>query len=531
MVNIYRIPFGQTNSFARTDVDYVNEVQALRDFYKYPVNPDAISKVIHDKANDDTDRAILVQVLKEQYANLNQSERAIGDLINTNHFTITTAHQPVLLTGPLYVIYKICSAIHMARLLRNRYPDHGFHPVLVMGGEDHDFEEIQKAYLFGKEVIWEDPKGGKGAVGRMSTEKLNPVLETVKDILGDSSEAGALKGMLQEAFTNDRTYGEAMQCFFIQLFKNTGLIVLNMDHPRLKARFLPVLKRELLQRPSIHLIEKEQKKLEKLGYKPQALAREINLFYLTDEFRERIEWNGDRFEIINRDMSFSEEEMIEELESHPERFSPNVCLRPVYQEYILPNLAYVGGGGEIAYWLERKSQFEKFEINFPMLIRRNSVLWIDNKLSKDMREVDLDIRDLFEPTDALINRWIHANAGSTIEYEEELKRIEKAFISLSEKARVLDPTLKKAIEAEKVRQLKSVEQLGKRLLRAEKSNHERSVNKIRKIRDKLFPDQTLQERHDNFIPFYLKYGRQFIDILLRELSPFEKGLIIVEDHE
>jgi bacillithiol biosynthesis cysteine-adding enzyme BshC len=304
-----------------------------------------------------------------------------------------------------------------------------------------------------------------------------------------------------------------------------------MDHPKLKARFLQIMKRELFQRPSMSLIKGEQKKLEELGYKPQALARDINLFYLTEDFRERIEWNGDHFEIVNQDLTFTEDEMIEELESHPERFSPNVCLRPVYQEYILPNLAYVGGGGEIAYWLERKTQFEEFDVNFPMLIRRNSLLWIDNKLSKDMREIGLDIQDLFKDTDTLINNWIHANSGSTVEYDEELKRIESAFDSLSKKAEALDPTLKKAIEAEKVRQLKSAEQLGKRLIRAEKANHEQSVNKIRKIRDKLFPDQSLQERYDNFIPFYLKYGRQFIDILLRELSPFEKGLIVVEDHE
>ena len=223
--------------------------------------------------------------------------------------------------------------------------------------------------------------------------------------------------------------------------------------------------------------------------------------------------------------------MLEELDTHPERFSPNVCLRPVYQEYMLPNLAYIGGGGELAYWLERLPQFEAFGVNFPMLIRRNSVLWIDKRNSKDMRQADLRVDDLFDDTDNLVNTWIRENSGNEVDYEEELKGIEEAFDKLARKAVDIDPTLEKAIEAEKVRQLKSAEQLGKRLLRAEKGNHEKSVQKIRKLKDKLFPGNGLQERHDNFIPLYLKYGNQFIDILLRELSPFEKGMIVVEEHD
>lgn len=531
MIDIYRIPFEQTLQFSKIDIGYAGLDPKLKDFYAYPPTLEAFQEVLKEREKQPVNREALVQELRDQYQFLKAENGHFEDLLKENHFTVTTAHQPSLMTGPLYFIYKIFSTIHTARQLNSRYRGYRFHPVFVLGGEDHDFEEINHLTIFGKTIRWEDEKGGQTSVGRMSWNHLSPALEELKGVLGGSDNAEELKAMIDRHFIDGRNYGQCMQSLVIELFQGTGLIVLNMDSSRLKGIFRDVMREELLESPSIGHIEDQQSQLQEKGFKAQAMAREINLFYLTEEFRERIERDGENFRVVNRDITFTKDEILEELENHPGHFSPNVCLRPLYQELILPNLAYIGGGGEIAYWLERKTQFAHFGLHFPMLIRRNSVLWIDSGISKDMHNLGLGIEDLFRDKDELVHDWLKQHASIEISVEEEMSLISKAYASISEKASVVDPTLQKAVEAEKVRQLKSADQLGKRLVRAEKANNESMVNKIQKVKDKLFPGGGLQERQDNFMQFYLKYGRHFFDVLSRELSPFEKGLIIVLDHK
>jgi bacillithiol biosynthesis cysteine-adding enzyme BshC len=364
-------------------------------------------------------------------------------------------------------------------------------------------------------------------------------LEELKAILGESEAGKAVFSRVEKAYSEQKTIAKATQAMLHDLFGRYGLVVLNMNEARFKQFFIPVLKAELLEQPCFKLVNEATERLNSLGFKTQATPREINLFYMMPGIRERIAplpsphagGNPDtpRFQVINTGLLFSEKEMLAEVESHPERFSPNVVLRPLFQEMILPNLAYIGGGGELAYWLERKPVFEHFSVPFPALVRRNSALWLDREAGKKLQKLGFSPAEFFQDTDTLIRSFIEKNAAGEVSLELEISDLKKIFDHLAVKATAIDPTLEKAVRAEEVKAIGGLEQWQSRLLRAEKQKHEVTLNQIRAGKEKYFSGGGLQERHDNFMPYLLKYGDSFIEELKKNLAPFDKGFVILEE--
>ena len=352
-MEILHIPFENIPQLSSRDKAYYREDKALRPFYKYPVNLKSFADVIADKSKENINRGVIVEVLEEQYRKLNVDGKVaenIQKIGQKNTFTVITAHQPSLFTGPLYYIFKIVSAINLAKQLNEKYPGNQFIPMFVTGGEDHDFEEANHAYLFGKKLEWES--GETGSVGKMKTEKIKPILAELKEILKDSDNAQHIYKIMEDAILQNELYADATIQMVHELFKKDGLVVLNMSHAKLKREFIPIIKEEILEQPSINLVEKTVEQLEKIGFSGQATPREINFFYLDNQIRERIVFEDDKYQVLNTELTFSEKEMMAEIENHPEKFSPNVVMRPLFEEKVLPNLAYIGGGGELSYWLE-----------------------------------------------------------------------------------------------------------------------------------------------------------------------------------
>jgi bacillithiol biosynthesis cysteine-adding enzyme BshC len=528
-MEICTIPFDQIPQFSSKDIAYATGNKALRPFFKYPVRLDAFEQVMEDKGRDDTDRATLVDALENQYSGLETSEavkKNIQALRQPTTFTVTTAHQPSLFTGPLYYIYKIISTINLAEQLNARYPDRHVVPVFINGGEDHDFAEVNHAHIFGKTVTWENDESGP--VGQMHTASLQSVLAELQEILGDSEHASRIYDIIHRAYTGHERYGDATNQLVNELFREYGLVVINMSHPTLKRLFIPIMREELLEQPSRAFVEATTAQLEAAGFSGQAYAREINLFYLGErlDMRKRFEADGDRYRVVDTDIVFSKEELLAELEAHPERFSPNVVMRPLYQELVLPNLAYIGGGGELAYWLERKTQFEHFGINYPMLVRRNSALLIDKGSSKRMAKLELGLEDLFEDVEVLVKRYVRQNTENEISLSDQKKELQRIFDDIIEKAQEIDKTLVKSTKSEQAKVMNSLDTLEGKLLRAEKQRHDIAINQIRSLKDKLFPGNGLQERYDNFLTFYLRYGDDFLPMLKEHLDPMKPGMVV-----
>jgi len=530
-MQITRVPFAEVPQFSSRDVAYTTAAPALRPFYKYEVSLEAFAAVLRDKAKDNTDRQLLVSELTAQYAGMEHADTArtqVQSLLSSNAFTVITAHQPSLFTGPLYFIYKICSAINLSRKLNEQYPNNHVVPVFVVGGEDHDFEEINHARIKGELVSWDQAEGVGGSVGAIATTSLAPALSALKELLGGDHSPWHIYDRFHRAYTENATYGAATVALVHDLFKDTELVVADMSRPAFKTAFAPLMEREILEQLSHGYVEKAQAELTAAGFAGQAHARDINLFYLSPGRRDRIVESNGYYGVLDTEIVFSSDELKQVLRDQPERFSPNVVMRPLFQELIFPNLAYIGGGGELAYWLERKEQFAAFGLNFPMLIRRNSVLWIDKDSQKKLAKYQLDYRELFREADLIIRDYVARESPNDLSLEAEWTQLQSLFASLSAKAKAIDPTLEKAALAEGTRQTKILQQFESRLRRIEKQKYADAMETIRELRDKLFPSRSLQERKDNFLNIYLELGEEMFPVLIAALDPLKSGMVVVE---
>lgn len=510
-----KIALAETGQFSKLIIDYINGTDSLRKFYTYEPKIESFKKIIEDKSRESINRTVLVEVLKNQYQKSNIANSNLDLLLEKNTFTVCTGHQLCLFTGPLYFIYKIISTINLAEALKKKYPDFNFLPVYWMASEDHDFEEISSINLFGKKVNWSNPSA-KGAVGRLKTDSLNVVIDELKQILGDSENANELIQLFKDAYLKHANLADATRYLVHQLFGEYGLVIIDPDDARLKSEFSEIMKDDILDNTNYKLADQTIAELVQIGVKPQVNPREINCFYLTDKDRVRIEKNN-----------FTSESLSLELKKHPERFSPNVVLRPLYQQKILPNLAYVGGPGEIAYWLEYKAMFDHHKVTFPVLIPRNFALLNDEKTNQQIQKLGFSITDIFKDTDFLLKEFVSKNATAELSLKEQEEKLVSVFAEISAKAIAVDSTLKGSVEAELQKTLNALKNMESKLLRSEKQKQETNINQIRKLKDKFFPDGALQERFENFSPYYLKYGKQFIADLKEAFDPLEFELLIL----
>ncbi|MEO5583596.1 MAG: bacillithiol biosynthesis cysteine-adding enzyme BshC, partial [Saprospiraceae bacterium] len=361
-----------------------------------------------------------------------------------------------------------------------------------------------------------------------SLEGIDEILIHVKLQLINTKYGEELINALDRAYHPEHNFAEAFQVMLHEILGHLGIIILNTDDSRFKQQFGPFIKSEVTQSVSKSLVQKTQSELSSIGFEAASYAREINFFYFGKGFRNRIEKNGDTYTIFGKEQKFSTEEMNVELDQHPEHFSPNVLMRPLYQETILPNLAYVGGGGELAYWLERKLQFETLGVPYPMLIRRDSFMIIQQDQFDLLKQFNLHVIDLTTRTDILLNQVAESLSTHSIQFQEESKGILEWMDRIRTKAELVDKTLGPSIDAEKAKLLKSIEHIEKKLLKAEKLKSEVQLNKVRKLQDKLLPESTLLERRENFMTFYAEHGGRFIETLLQDFNPLDNLFKVIK---
>ena len=343
-MRLHQVALTDTNQFSSFFLDYTQQKEQLTEFYhRFPTAENLFQQakeksVSFPKAN----RALLQKVLVEQYSTVRLTptiNHCIELLGNEKTFTVTTGHQLNIFTGPLYFIFKIITVVNACKRLKIKYPDYDFIPVYWMASEDHDYEEIKSFRLYGKEFTWETDQ--TGAVGRFDPGSISKLLDQIP---GDIT-------IFRNAYLKQKTLAGAVRSYVNDLFSADGVVVLDADHPELKAQFKNVISSDLFDHVPKKLVDEKTKKLNDLGYHTQVNAREINLFYLDGKIRSRIERSGDTFQVVDTDLRFTAEEMKKMVNEHPGRFSPNVILRPLYQEVLLPNIAYVGGPVEVIYWL------------------------------------------------------------------------------------------------------------------------------------------------------------------------------------
>ncbi|MGN6508342.1 MAG: bacillithiol biosynthesis cysteine-adding enzyme BshC [Chitinophaga sp.] len=529
VVNYHTLPFAGTGFCSPLIADFLAARGPLSNFYEYnPINPD-FHKAMLLKAGQPVRRDILADTLYAQYGHMEIREEVranIGLLQATNTFTICTAHQPNIFTGYLYFVYKILQTVKLAQELQRQYPERHFVPVYYMGSEDADLEELGSINLEGRKLTWDTDQ--TGAVGRMHTKGLEKLIDEIGALTGSMPHAPQLLEMLRKAYLGPDTIQEATRYLVNELFGCYGVVVLIADNPAFKRLLIPVMEEELREQSSQAIVGKTITRLAE-HYKVQATPREINLFYLKDNIRERIVKEGDLWKILHTSLSFTWDELRAELHDHPERFSPNVILRGILQETILPNIAFIGGGGEVAYWLELRDLFRHHNVPYPVVLLRNSFLWVRQEESSRLNKLGISPVALFEDTELLVSRFVHEHTQAALVLKEEYAAVEKLYNGLEEKARAIDVTLVASVNAERSRAIKSIGKLEHKFLRAEKKKFQWQTDQLRGIKDRLFPGNSLQERRENFIPYYAQYGPAYFDDILKAIDPVTDQLKVISE--
>ncbi|UJP66494.1 bacillithiol biosynthesis cysteine-adding enzyme BshC [Mongoliitalea daihaiensis] len=508
-----------TGQFSQLFLDYLAQKPELKPFYSFFPSLENFSSLIQQKNFSQDKRDVLADVLHRQYQGIATSELTLSQiesLRSKKTFTVITGHQLNLFTGPLYFIYKIVTTINLAEQLKKAYPEYHFVPVYWLASEDHDFDEINYFKLDGKKYQWNSDQ--TGSVGDFQLD------ETFKNFFKTVSHFAP--EFFKDAYLGSQTLAEAGRKYVHHLFGEKGLLIVDGKEASLRSFFHKVIVDDLTNHTAYQKSTEQTAKLETLGYKSQIFPREINFFYTDKGLRERIEQVEDFYHVLNTDLKFTQEEILRVVAESPEKFSPNVVLRPLYQEMILPNLAYIGGPAEMVYWLQLKTVFDHFEEAFPAVMPRNFAAVLDAKIIKKKEKLGLSEADLFQSVIDWKKQYILNHAQTDIFLEKERAELKTIFEQARDTAVTLDQTLHASFEAARVRALKIMDQMSTKLRKAEERKHAQEIRMREDIAAHMYPGGTPQERLENFLKFYLG-DDTFIEQLFDTFDPLDFKFIVL----
>ena len=524
-----KIQFANTQRFSKIVLDYLENKTILQEFYDFVPNFQGIEEAIQYRKNKSINRKILAEVLRNQYQEITSCQ-AVQDNINLlekpNTFTITTAHQPNIFTGYLYFFYKILHTIQLTKTLKEKYPTDNFVPVYYMGSEDADLDELGKIRIIDQQLVWKTKQ--VGAVGRMKIdESFLSLLHSIEGTIGVLPFGQELVSIFKKAYQKDKTIQQATFELVNELVGGYGLLILIPDNSILKQQLIPVFIKEIKENFSAKALQTTIENYEK-HYPIQTYGRSINLFYLLNDIRERIEWDGNYYKITNTDLKFTVEELLQELNNYPERFSPNVILRGIFQETILPNIAFIGGGGELAYWLELKEVFHSLDLKLPVLLLRNSFLLIEQKVQQKIKSLPFLLEDYFKKENQLIQDYIDLLKLVDLDLTEPFALLDSKINLLKQKVQNIDPTLIEHLSAIHKQFYNKIISVRKKMIRAVKRKEHDQIKKIHFIYNSFFPNNNLQEREINFMYYYAKYGKHFFELILSNSNNLKAHFEIIQ---
>ncbi|MDB4285674.1 bacillithiol biosynthesis cysteine-adding enzyme BshC [bacterium] len=465
--------------------DYLSGESSLHRFYHYPIHPlPDFRQVISDKSFPQRNREVLVSALKRQYSGITTTEATLANierLVDSNVYTLTTGHQLNLFGGSMYTPYKVMTVIRLAEQLNDEISEAHFVPVYWIHTEDHDYEEINHFYPdFAEKSTYSAPF--TGATGdHVLTEEINGMIPA------------HFPPELKASYQPGMTLAEATLRFNNELYGKYGLVILDASDPELKGLFKGVLQKEIGEKTSYNAITKTSAQLGEAGYPQQITSREVNLFYLDGEGRDRIEEQDGTFRVVGRSKSWTWEEIMENIQTSPEFFSPNVSLRPLYQEVILPNLLYTGGWGELSYWMQLKGMFDQHEINFPVLLPRMSGVFFPKETLKDWKALGFSPDEIDLPTYQLYQKYMPTVWDDSV-FQSLSGDILATFDKLSGYLEEISATLPRSSEGQKVKTKRFLDNLYTKIHRVKRNDNRQPFAKVSGLKNAISPDGLVQER-------------------------------------
>jgi bacillithiol synthase len=516
------ISHSATNSFQKIVLDYLAQKHELSELISFSSDDNGLLQAASKRQFSKQARSTLVTHLTQQYDKYEKSQAVtdnIALLSKEKTFTVCTAHQPLIFTGTLFFIYKIAHAIKLSQHCKSLMPYNNFVPLLYLGTEDADIDEIGTFNFRGKQYKWDLTTSQ--CVGRIKTSELQLLLLEVKrQIDGSSIEGAFLIDLFEEAYNRYETLAEATIYIVHKLFACFGLLVIDPDSHDLKQLFAATMRTELLQQEAKASIAPTNQRLRELGYTPQAHGRDINLFYILRNQRHIIVSEEDKWLLVDTQLSFTKDQLLQELANHPENFSPNVLMRPMYQETIMPNIAFIGGGGELAYWLQQKQLFEHNSIDFPVLVLRQSYAAVPSAILDLQRKLALPLVDGFLPAEQLIKQKL-VLSESMQDLSSRHAALLAAIAAYEDTAMILGLPLAMSVAAHQAKMRRITNRLDQKFRAHVKMQESDYVNQVQKFTSALKPNGGLQERQEVFIEYYLEWGgERFIEQIVNCCLPF-----------
>ena len=315
------------------------------------------------------------------------------------------------------------------------------------------------------------------------------------------------------------------------LFKDYGLVVVDADDKQFKTSFNELFTDEIINFSTYDLVNKTNKKLVDLyanDIKLQVNPRKLNLFYIENNIRYRLDFSDDSYTLVGKKVFFDKDQIISKIKDSSNQFSPNVLFRPLYQEFILPNLSYVGGNAEISYWLQLKSLFDYHNISFPILSLRNSIIMLNKRDFELMKRYKMDINDFFQSKDNFVKKIVEQNIEMNISLKNEKNKLKNLYKNIIESVNKIDLNLNSSVKSSEAKQIAILESLEKKIVKFQKRNLKTTIKSLEKIYDKIYPENIFQERKINFSEFYSYKGNDLINSIYESISPFDNDLIIAE---
>ena len=526
------IPLSDTGLFSNLILDYVHQNESLSEFVDNFSNLNSIEKKI--KNIDFKDRKVLTSVLKRQYEKtvLNKSDKnkilkKIEILNNKNSYTICSGHQLNIFLSPLFLIYKIVSLISYKDYLNKKFPDFQCVPVFWLASEDHDFDEIKKIKSHNNEYSWNIEN--HTAVGNLSTATLDDILKSIKYDLCNSKYGEDLYEIFENSYIKNNDLSSATRSIINSLFSKYEIIVLDANERELKKLFISHFKKEILENEIYNCVSVTNNKLVSKKYKPQINALKFNVFYMTDQLRAKIKHNESYFISEKHNKRWTKSEILSELDEYPERFSPNVFFRTLYQQCILPNVLYIGGPSEICYWLQLKSSFKSFGILFPIIQLRPFYLIVSKKSSQFYKNFNLSESDLFKSKNFKFRKIIHKTSRFDF---DKLEADKKLFFNQIENQIINTKNFNsQSLESFKKKLENEVNKFKIKIIRTEKNNYRNLEKKLELVDNFHFIDNLIQEKSHSFFFYFIKYGPSFFDLILKQNLVFDNKYIILRETE
>ena len=537
-MNFSDIP-GHQNLF----LDYLYEFENVSDFYTYDFrNRENYLKIFknitENRRNLSPD---ISSVISEQYSNLaptELTEKNIKKLSDKKTLAIVTGQQLGILGGPLYTFYKIITAIKLSRFLSERYDDYNFVPVFWLEGDDHDFNEVRSIKIIDeknslstigyKEQVEEDDS--KQSVGFIKFDSsITDFFNNLSNGLKETEFKASLIEGLKDFYNEGKTFKEAFRDLVFRYFDKYGLIIFDPQEIEAKRLLKPIFKKEITDfrlhtEKLVHL----SATLEEL-YHAQVKVKPVNLFLMVDEGRHSIEPVENEYRLRRKRKSFTQEQILELLENEPEKFSPNVLLRPICQDYLLPTAFYIGGPSEISYFAQIKPLYEFYDIVPPIIYPRSSATILENPIANILEKHTVDINDIFIDVENVKKKIINSVEESSIDemFDGLTKHVETAFDELKEKLIDLDKTIADSSNRYRDKIFGSINELKAKAEKAQQKKYEATLRQIDRAAVNLFPNSNLQERELNFVYFVNKYGEDFMKKIFDELqiNKFEHQVI------